>query len=127
MFCLLPLFQFSLLNCFLHFSDDFFLVFLAFFKGFIDYVQVFACLFLDFFKGIFNFLFKGFYHLHKSDYKGFFSVSSMLGCSCLAVVELLDSGGAALLFMLLNVFLHWCLPISSFNQCKWYLASWDTV
>ena len=49
----------------------------------------------------------------------FSSTPSALGCSGLNVLELLVSCGAILLFMLLNVFLHCPLFISSAKRCRW--------
>lgn len=42
---------------------------LAFFMGFIHFLQFFVCLFLDFFKECINFLFKDLYFLHKLGFK----------------------------------------------------------
>lgn len=82
-----------------------------FFKGFVDLFPIFVCFFLHSFK---NFFSLGLNHLHKNIFRSF-SSSSLLGCSGFAVSEPLVFSGAVLLFMLLNIFLPYYLPISSSN------------
>ena len=89
-------------DCFFFFS------FVVYFKGFIDFLQFSLCLFLSFFKGL--------YHLHKVILRPFLFVSLVLDCSDLADVGSLIFRDAILFFVLLNVFLHCCLPISS-SRC----------
>ena len=94
---------------------------MVYFKGFIDFLQFPLCLFLPFFKGIFHFFFKGLNHLHKVILRPFLFVSRVLDCSGLADVGSLIFGDAIFFFVLLNVFLHCCLPISSSRRLSWSL------
>ena len=52
-----------------------------------------------------------------------FSTSSRIGCSSPSVVRSLGSGVFMLLFRLLEEFLPWCLPISSFRCSPMALPS----
>lgn len=75
---------------------------MVFFKGFVDFLDIFACL-LSFFKDVFHFLFKDLYYYHEV---GFNVIFWCFGC--VGILSACSSGKASLqwlLWLFLFVFL----------------------